>query len=144
MNKMIEKIEATEMVNDVTISAKTVMRTVRERLADLDNDEFVQDIHNDRNNLNGNKRTYRQYKARVETETYVKLRLPRSVRRIIAQFRSGSLPLAIETGRYARPQVPLEDRRCQFCNEGVVEVEKHFLMNCNLNDDLRYELIEKA
>jgi hypothetical protein len=58
----------------------------------------------------------------------------------MALFRSGALPLAYETGRYSRPPVPVDDRLCVYCNSGRVENEKHFLMECNLYDDLRYNL----
>lgn len=52
---MIEKTDATNIVNDTNTSTKTVMRTIRERLTNLDNDEFVQDLNNDLNNINDNK-----------------------------------------------------------------------------------------
>ena len=111
----------------------------------MDNDEFVRDLFNDTNNVNGNKlRVYYLYKTKVKTEKYLKIQLPRRVRRIVALFRSGSLPLAIETGRYARPRIPVENRLCQFCDQNAVESEKHFMMTCHLYDDLRFELFEKA
>ena len=55
----------------------------------------------------------------------------------MALFRTGSLPLAIETGRYARPPVTVENRLCVVCNKNCVETEKHFLLDCPLYDDLR-------
>lgn len=68
------------------------------------------------NNINGNKlRTFRLFKTSVETDKYVKIQLPMSVRRVTALFRSGSLSLAIETGRYIRPQIPVNDRKCCLC-----------------------------
>ena len=58
------------------------------------------------NIINGNKlRTFRLFKTSVETAKYVTIQLPMSVRRVAALFRSGSLPLAIETDRYVRPQI---------------------------------------
>ena len=50
----------------------------------------------------------------------------------MALFRTGALPLAIETGRYSRPQVHLNDRLCKLCENSVVEDEQHFMMNCPL------------
>ena len=61
----------------------------------------------------------------------------RPYRRVMALFRAGSLPLAIETGRYARPPVPVENRLCIVCNKNCVETEKHFLLDCPLYDDMR-------
>ena len=47
------------------------------------------------------------------------------------------LTLAIETGRYAKPPVPVENRLCFACNKNCVENENHFLLDCPLYDDLR-------
>ena len=121
------------------------MRHVRERLNETDNNEFSRDLYNDTNNPNGNKlRTYRTYKTEVKTERYLTIQIPRNVRRTVALFRSGSLPLSIETGRYTRPRKPVEERICRLCDTNCVECEKHFLMACPLYDDFRYELFTKA
>ena len=99
----VHKIDANEIVNDIRLTVKSVRkRTIRERYEADDNDEFQLDLFNDtNNNVSGNKlRTYRLYKTSVKPEKYLKLQIPKRVRRIVALFRSGSLPLAIETGRY--------------------------------------------
>jgi hypothetical protein len=70
--------------------------------------------------------------------------IPRSVRRTMALFRTGALPLAVETGRYSRPQVHLNDRLCKLCENSVVEDEQHFMMNCPLYSDIRFELMQNA
>ena len=62
----------------------------------------------------------------------------------MALFRSGALPLAMETESYSRPQIPLNGRLCKFCNANSVENEIHFLMLCPLYSDIRYELFQKA
>ena len=52
---------------------------------------------NDTGQENGNKlRTYTLYKSNLMTDEYVKINLERSHRRILAKFRSESLPLQIE------------------------------------------------
>ena len=94
-----------------------------------------------RNGQNGNKlRTYRLYKHDIKSAPYVLQNISRFERRTMALFRSGTLPLAYETGRYSRSPVPVDDRPCVYCNSGRVENEKHFLMECNLYDDLRYKV----
>jgi len=55
-------------------------------------------------------------------------------------FRSGALPLAIETGRYSRQPIPVNERTCKLCSTGDIENEFHFLMLCPLYCDLRYDL----
>jgi hypothetical protein len=105
----------------------------------------VQNLHDDRNQVNGNKlRTYRTYKTQLCTSAYVKSVLIRSHRQVLANFRSGSLPLAIETGRYAKPKVQLNERICIYCNNNCVEDEMHLLMEYEFYSDLRYFLFQKG
>ena len=120
-------------------------RSISEKLLNCDQSAFTNDLNDDRNNTNGNKlRTYRLYKSSVNTEQYVSSNLPRNVTRTMALFRSGSLPLAIETGRYSRPQTPLNDRLCKLCDLNSIENEVHFLMVCPLYEDIRYDLLQRA
>ena len=87
-------------------------------------------MHNG-NAANGNKlRTYRQHKNVLKTEHYVTCNLSRGHRRTLAKFRSCSLPLAIETGRYNRPKTPVFERLCKFCDTNAIEDETHFLVDC--------------
>jgi len=50
----------------------------------------------------------------------------------MALFHSVALSIAIDTGRYSRPPTPVDDRLCDLCDMGVVENEKHFLLDCPL------------
>ena len=118
------------------------MRAVSDKLLELDNTEWFSELFDDRRNVkNGNKlRTYRLYKNSVKTEQYIKVSRSRMERRTMAHFRSGALPIAIETGRYSRPPTPVDDRLCDLCDMVVVENEKHFLLDSPLYSDLRYYL----
>ena len=49
----------------------------------------------------------------------------------MCQFRSGVLPLRIETGRFNGEALN------RFCNTGAIEDEKHFLFECSLYNNLR-------
>ena len=80
-------------------------------------------------------RTYRVFKTEFKTEEYVKLNMYKNERSIMCQFRSGVLPLRIETGRFIGEK--LNQRVCRFCNTDVVEDEKHFLFHCALYNKLR-------
>ncbi len=66
----------------------------------------------------------------------------RGQRSIMAQFRSGILPLSIETGRYT--YIPEELRLCIFCHENCVANEEYFLFHCSFYLQMRYKLIQKA
>ena len=68
----------------------------------------------------------------------------RGHRRILARFRSCSLPLAIETGRFTRPKTPLNQRLCRFCKTSAIEDETHFLIACDFYNDIRYNLFKNA
>jgi hypothetical protein len=53
-------IECTDVVNNTHITVKTVMRLIKDKIMEHDNDEFATELFNDRNQPNGNKlRTYR-------------------------------------------------------------------------------------
>ena len=86
-------------------------------------------------------RTYKCFKSRVETEDYVKCFMSRAKRSLFAQIRFGILPLEIETGRYYRKAE--NERLCKLCNMRVVENEIHFVMLCQLYNDLRMILFSR-
>ena len=71
-------------------------------------------------------RTYVLYKNTYETECYLNFLVNRGYRSVLAQFRTGVLPLAVETGRFNN--IPIEYRLCTFCHENVLEDEIHFLL----------------
>ena len=58
----------------------------------------------------------------------------------MASLRAGCLLLAVETGRYRIPKVPLGERVCKLCNNDKVETEFHFVMECSKLQNLRNEL----
>ncbi len=87
-------------------------------------------------------KTYIKYKDEYLTQTYAYKVYDRGQRSIMAQFRSGILPLNIETGRYTC--IPEELRQCIFCQENCVENEEHFLFHCSFYSQMRYKLIPKA
>lgn len=117
---------------------KNKVKCVKDKLKSVDIENWKNKLWNDSGQENGNKlRTYRIYKFDLKVEHYVNINMDRSHRRILAKFRSGSLPLNIETGRYAKPKVPLMERTCKLCSENVVEDEMHFLLACDFYSDLR-------
>ena len=60
----------------------------------------------------------------------------------MTKLRVASHRLEIEVGRWARPnRVPIADRKCRTCNS--IEDEFHFLLECNLYNDLRVQYIKR-
>ena len=87
-------------------------------------------------------RTYVHMKNCYEVEPYINLDLSRPIRSYVAQLRTGTLQLRIETGRYQGLQ--LEERICVVCGSGEVESECHFLFHCILYVNLREDLNSKV
>ena len=87
-------------------------------------------------------RTYALSKINLKTELYASLLIPKCKRSIFCQFRSGILPLAIETGRYRN--VSADERLCEICNLNLVENEIHFLCFCHRYQELRTELYQNV
>ena len=139
---IINKFELNDYIN-LPRSVKVKLGLIKEVLDRKDSLLWYDDLHNDRGNLNGNKlRTYRLYKDNLVTESCVKNVYSRQERRcFLSNFGCGSLPQAIETGRYTVPKTPLHDRICQFCTANVFEDEMHFLLHCEFYTDIRYKLL---
>ena len=76
-----------------------------------------------------------------KTEDYIRQPLGRMHRAILAQFRSGILPLRIETGRWKNEGI--EARVCLVCEENIVGDEYHFLCVYKMYDDVRQVLYSK-
>ena len=85
-------------------------------------------------------RTYALFKETLGTEDYIKLCSPRRKRSLLAQFRMGILPIALETGRFIN--LAIADRLCVLCNLQAVEDDLHFLCVCSLYNDIRRDMFE--
>ena len=69
--------------------------------------------------------------------------LNRQTRSAISKLRMGTLPIAIETGRYVNK--PVDERLCRYCNYNmynVIENEWHFVYHCPYYDILRQSYIQ--
>ena len=82
-------------------------------------------------------RTYISFKHEFGTELYLKCSLSRSERSLMAQLRTGILPLAIETGRFTQPKTPVHLRLCKVCNDNTIEDEQHFIFDCHAYKERR-------
>ena len=58
-------------------------------------------------------------------------------------FRCGNLPLHIETGHFAKPKIPINQRTCFHCRDSV-ENETYFLVECPFYDDIGRKMLHKA
>jgi len=78
----------------------------------------------------------------LEYETYLDL-LPRSLRLFFVRLRVSAHPLSIQTGRYARNNIPRNERYCLCCNVFDLEDEYHFICICRCYTDLRKKYISR-
>ena len=59
----------------------------------------------------------------------------------MASLHAGCLLLAVETGRYRIPTVPLGERACKLCNNGKVKTEFHlYEYVCTENPPFSFDL----
>ena len=86
---------------------------------------------------------YRVFKPMFVYENYLDL-LPKALRHNVTKLRTSSLPLRIQTGRYAGQNIPRNERYCLSCNELDVEDEFHFVCKCPLYIDIRRNYLKKC
>ena len=63
----------------------------------------------------------------------------------LTKFRLSLHPFPIERGRYVRPKLPRNKRKCVFCND-YIGSEFHVMMECNnrILKDLRIDFMSKV
>ena len=90
-------------------------------------------------------RFYRIFKDMYKTEAYVNCKYLNKIQRcFFSKLRGGILPLEVETGRWKKPKkIPYEQRFCKTCDMKEVGDEKHFLLFCKTNKELRDVLYNK-
>lgn len=86
-------------------------------------------------------RTYRLFKTEYRCEPYLSQVIPWRHRRVLAQFRCGTAPLRLETGRYEK--LNISERTCYHCTD-CVEDELHVINICPVYQELRNELYSEC
>ena len=77
---------------------------------------------------------YKKLKSEFKMENYIDT-LDFKYRRAITKLKSSDHSLEIEKGRHKG--ILRSERICKFCHNGLVEDEEHFLLSCNIYNDLR-------
>ena len=98
-------------------------------------------------------RVYKTFKNKYETENYLNTYISKSKRSLLVQFRTGVLPLRIETGRFhlikdtssnKLRKLNVDERTCLLCKSNEVEDEIHFLCHCVAYENLRSNLFKSV
>ena len=89
-------------------------------------DQYLQEWSSSLSSTSGKLRLYKLCKYEFKRELY--LQLPMHLRCILSRLRLSYHSLLIETGRYRKPKpIPVDERKCIFCNMNAIEDEIHFL-----------------
>lgn len=108
----------------------------KERLRDINMQNWNSRVEN------STRSTFFRSIVSFEYQFYLKCDLPSQLRVAMNRLILSSHNLCIETGRWHRPHsIPREDRLCITCNK--LEDEYHFLVECNLYNDLRKRYLPK-
>ena len=130
------------MVQPMDYSFKEISILIKKNLALLANEHWVVRLHRPTSDsvTGGKLRHCRTIKADPNPSPYFLAPLGPGQRWVVGSLRAGCLPLAVETGRYRSPKVPLVDRVCTLCDTGCVEDEIHFITTCRALHNERYNL----
>ena len=82
-------------------------------------------------------RTFLSFKQFDQLPAYVTKPLTFLQKKHLAKIRLGSLGIRIESGRYSRPRLEVNQRLCEVCNENFIENEFHFVYSCSKYKALR-------
>ena len=82
---------------------------------------------NDHNKL----RLYKTLKGSFSQEPYITNISNRNQRAWLSRYRTSAHNLRVEQGRYTSPVTPLSDRTCVYCDSGMCDTEKHFILFCD-------------
>ena len=122
-------------------NSPSFMEKVKRQCHINDDSKWFQELWSDRDLQRGNKlRTYRRFKQDKTAENYLVSPMSRNHRKLLARLRCGTLKLEIETGRHTKPVTPYVNRKCKLCNTNSVEDEIHFLIDCPMYDDIRFDI----
>ena len=104
---------------------------------------FIRNWEEKQNNFDDHSKlkTYSLIKRNYGFENYLDVVKQCKYRNAITRLRVSAHALEIEAGRHSNPPIPRNERVCKTCR--VLDDEKHFLMECSLNQLERRNLFLK-
>ena len=103
------------------------MNVAKDKLKLIDINVWKNKLWNDNGQENGNLlRPYRLFESDLNPESFVKINMDRFRRRILANFRNGSLPLNIETCRYTKPKCAANRQNLPITQKTMTNFQKKY------------------
>ena len=87
-------------------------------------------------------RLYKELKQVFTPESYLSVRMDKKLRSSYTKFRLNSHKLLVERGRWMKPKLQYEMRKCTLCDSEDIEDEYHVTLLCQQFKDLRTKYIK--
>ena len=112
------------------------LKSLKQRL----NDTFIQNWES--RLQNSSRALFYKELSSFDYKQYLDIVSIKKFRIALTKLRSSSHRLEIETGRWARPTIERQNRKCKICSLDVIEDEFHFVLECPNYTQLRTLLIK--
>lgn len=112
------------------------LKSLKQRL----NDTFIQNWES--RLQNSSRALFYKELSSFDYKQYLDIVSIKKFRIALTKLRSSSHRLEIETGRWARPKIERQNRKCKICSLDVIEDEFHFVLECPNYTQLRTLLIK--
>ena len=113
------------------------LKLFEERCHDIYAQQCLSEIH-DSNRC----RMYKEVKLSFSASFYVGLNIHKYLRIYFTKLRLSSHKFLVERGRWVKPKVPYNERRCTLCNNPDVQDEFHITLCCAKFNSLREKYIK--
>jgi hypothetical protein len=140
-----ETVMWNKIMNGEYVNVKFICTTIEKKLKYMYEQQWLLAMNRTAtDDNNGNKlRTYCKFKNAFAMENYLLASDNKSERSALCKLRISAHKLMFEVGRHIRPKIKADRRYCKFCNDGSIEDEKHFILNCSIYENERKVFFSK-
>ena len=86
--------------------------------------------------------TYKDIKSIHDIEPYLQRDIHSSIRSAFTKLRLSSHRFMVERGRWMKPKVQYNDRKCTLCNDNDIQDEYHIVLKCAYYNEVRRKYIK--
>ena len=138
LSKILEIYNINDSINLQKPFSKTTLRNFYKKMTN----EYINSWGN-KLQTSSKLKFYRLFNDRYQEQKYLQIISNFEQRKQFTKFRISNHQLAIETGRYQRNRIEVNQRICIFCDRNETETEEHLLYNCPFYDNLRNEFFQR-